>query len=233
VLRVFFGSNRPDGRYRIYEKPAAGGAETLVFEWDQDVYPSDVTADGRYLLFNKGPFASRQSTDLYLLDRRGSKTPIPFATGPHEETDGQFSPDGRWIAFTSSQSGQEEVYVAPRPDPSAAGGGVVAGDSGGAGSRGQWQVSSGGGSVPRWTQDGRTIFYRRADNTTFARVEVDGRGATFVVGPTRDLPFRAYQNWSSLSYDVSPDGKRLVVASPGGDNAATMALVSDWSALVK
>ncbi|HZN02655.1 MAG TPA: hypothetical protein VFD06_03605, partial [Candidatus Polarisedimenticolia bacterium] len=224
--RIVFGSNRPDGRYRIYEKPSAGGTETLLFEWDQDVYPADVSADDRFLLINKGPFASRQATDLYVLDLRGTKTPIPFATAPYEETDGQFSPDGRWIAYTSTQSGQEEIYVAPRPDPATA-------SAGGAASRGQWQVSSGGGSVPRWGSAGRTIFWRRADNTTFARTEVDGRGVTFIVGPTRDLPFRAYQNWSSLSYDVSADGRRLVVASPGGDSAQTMALVSDWSAIVK
>jgi Tol biopolymer transport system component len=224
--RIVFGANRPDGRYRVYEKSAGGGAETLLFEWDEDVYPSDISADGRFLLFHKGPFASRQATDLYLLDLRGTKTPIPFATSSYEEADGQFSPDARWIAYTSTQSGQEEIYVAPRPDPAAA-------PAGGAASRGQWQVSSGGGSVPRWTRDGRTIFWRRSDNTTFARTEVNGRGATFIVGPTRDLPFRAYQNWGSMSYDISADGRRLVVASPGGDGAQTMALVSDWSAIVK
>ncbi|HYV17482.1 MAG TPA: protein kinase [Verrucomicrobiae bacterium] len=224
--RVVFGANRPDGRYRIYEKSARGGAESLVFEWDNDIYPSDVSADGRYLLFNKGPFASRMFSDLYLLPLQGPKTPIPFANAPYEETDGQFSPDGRWIAFTSNQSGQEEIYVAPRPDPAAAG-------RSGEASSGQWQVSSGGGSVPRWTGDGRTIYYRRADNTTFARVEVDGSGPAFHVGRTSDLPFRAYQNWGSLSYDVTPDGRKLIVASPGGDSASMMALVSDWSAIVK
>ena len=224
--RIFFGGNRPDGRYRIYEKPARGGAETLVFEWDDDIYPSDVSADGRWLLFNKGDFASRQGADLYLLPLQGPKTPIPFAVSPSEETDGQFSPDGRWIAYTSSQSGQEEIYVAPRPAAGAAG-------HAGAASSGQWQISSGGGSVPRWTGDGRTIFYRHADNTTFAMVEVEGSGTAFHVGRSRDLPFRAYQNWSSLSYDVMPDGRKLVVVSPGGDSASTMALVSDWSAIVK
>ena len=126
------------------------------------------------------------------------------------------------------ESGQEEVYVAPRPDPGAAGR-----HDAGAGSRGQWQVSSGGGSVPRWARGGRSIFYRRADNTTFAEVEVDGAGASFRVGKTRELALRAYQNWGSLSYDVSPDGRRLVVASPGGDSTSTMALVSDWTAIVK
>ncbi|HET8946625.1 MAG TPA: protein kinase [Candidatus Polarisedimenticolia bacterium] len=224
--RVVFGANRPDGRYRIYEKSARGGAETLLFEWDDDIYPSDVSADGRWLLFNKGHFASRQDTDLYLLPLQGAKTPIPFAVSRSEETDGQFSPDGRWIAFTSSQSGQEEIYVAPRPAPGGTG-------HAGTASSGQWQISSGGGSVPRWTGDGRTIFYRRADNTTFAKVEVDGSGPAFHVGRPRDLPFHAYQNWSSLSYDVMPDGRKLIVASPGGDSASTMALISDWSAIVK
>jgi Tol biopolymer transport system component/tRNA A-37 threonylcarbamoyl transferase component Bud32 len=224
--RVFFGANRPDGRYRIYEKSARGGPETPVFEWDADVYPADVTADGRFLLFNKGPFSFRQGADLYLLPLGGSKTPIPFATASYEETDGQFSPDGRWIAYTSTQSGQEEVYVAPRPEPGAA-------PRDGAASQGQWQVSQGGGSVPRWARDGRAIFYRRSDSTTFSEAEVEGSGASFRVGRTRDLPFHAYQNWGSLSYDVSSDGRRLVVASPGGDNASPMALVSDWSAIVK
>jgi Tol biopolymer transport system component len=223
--RIVFGSNRPDGRYRIYEKPSAGGTETLLFEWDEDVYPADVSVDGRFLLFHKGAFSSRPATDLYLLPLDGSKKPVPFSVGPHEDTDGQFSQDGRWIAYTSTQSGQEEVYVAPRPDPAA--------PAGGEGSRGQWQISSGGGSLPRWARDGRTIFYRRADNSTFVMVEVDGRGAAFVVGSSRELPYRSYQNWASQSYDVSADGRRLVVASPGGDSASTMALVSDWSAIVK
>jgi Tol biopolymer transport system component len=223
--RILFTSDREDGSFRLYEKPAnGGGEERLIFESDQDVWPLDVSADGRYLILNTGGYDTRSRTDLWILPLTGGK-PIPFITSTFEETDGVFSPDGRFIAYSSNESGRAEIYVAPFKDPAR---GEAPGDRAGTGGGAKWQISTAGGELPRWSRNGKEIYYRRVDYATMASVQVSGSGSTFVIGAEQTL-FLAFQRFGLSSYDVSADGKRFLVNSFGSETSKPMSLVVNWA----
>jgi Tol biopolymer transport system component len=128
-----------------------------------------------------------------------------------------YSPDGRWIAFTSLATGRPELVIvaAPRrgetPDPNAR----------------LWQITSAGGDKPVWRADGRELYYQRPDGTLIA-LAVAGTGSEFRVASETPL-FQAFQRAFVHSYDVTPDGQRFVVIVSGGDNVAPLAVVSDWT----
>src|SRR5262249_38217757 len=158
---------------RIYERPSDGsGEDRLVYESSRDVWPSDVSADGRWLGFIEGLFASRTSTDLYVLPLAGAKTPLPVVTGPAVEIDLAFSPAGRCVAYASDDSGRFEVYIRPFGPGAAAG----------APAGGRWQVSTSGGTLPRWRRDGRELYYRKEDLTTVVALPVEQRGGSLATG---------------------------------------------------
>jgi len=215
--RVYFASSRgPDARYKIYEKAADGsGEERLLYGADTDVWPADSSPDGRYLAFVKGVYANRTSTDLYALPLSGEKKPVPVVVGPSSDGEIAFSPDGRFIAYSSDESGRQEVYVKPFPSPPEGGG--------------RWQVSTAGGTLPRWRRDGKEIYYRKNDNATVAGVTVEERGGSVVTGQETPI-FLSFQSLGYNSYDVSPDGQRFVVNTFGYDVSKPIAVVLNWTA---
>ena len=123
-----------------------------------------------------------------------------------------FSPDGRWVAYVSNESGTNEVFVASFPDPS-----------------GKWQISTGGGTNPRWSGDGQELFYLAADNKMVA-VEIDGGGSNLEVGQALPL-FQAQVNpggWEA--YDVSADGQRFLINTGSGMTVLSpITLVLNWT----
>ena len=160
----------------------------------------------------------------------GDRRPRPFVQAPGRAYDGQFSPDGRWVAYTSEESGRSEVYVVPfeasralntGPGPASAGGG------------GRWEVSASGGRSPRWRRDGKEIFYLSPTNQMMA-AEVEEKGHGMVVRAAQAL-FRCIpvpSIPSSSPYDVSPDGKKFVINSFSDDNTPLILLVN-WTANLK
>ena len=142
--------------------------------------------------------------------------------------DGQFSPDGRLVAYVSEESGRPEVYVVPfdvdkfiNSPPAAAGGGD------------RWQLSPNGGRCPRWRKDGKEVFYLSSTNQMMA-AEVEQKGSGMVVRAAQPL-FRCTPNYSTPSasyYDVSPDGKKFVINSYS-DDRATLTLLVNWTASLK
>jgi len=225
--RILFGSAKGDGRYRIYEKSSVGGGEErLILEMDRDLVPMDWSSDGRFVLFVKGDFGIRATADLWVLPMIGDRKPFPFLATEFEETDAVFSPDERYVAYASDESGREEVYVAVfhRPgDGSAASRGAMEGIGG------KWQVSAAGGSLPRWRRDGRELYYRKADNTTVVAVPVESQGGTLGIGSEHPI-LQAYQAREFWSYDATADGKRFVVNSQGEESAKPIAIVLNWPA---
>src|SRR5207245_8330973 len=139
--RVVFMSNRK-GSFNLYWKLSSGaGADELLLESDQNKAPLDWSSDGRFLLFRSaGP--NTLDTDLWVLPVSGDKKPFPFLKTPFEERDGQFSPDGKWIAYRSNESSPFEIYVQPFPGPGR-----------------KFQISPNDGAQPRWTKDSNAHFY--------------------------------------------------------------------------
>ena len=216
---IFYGSNRQD-RYKVYRKrPDGSGQEQLVVDMEKETWPMDVTADGRYLLFAVGENSVRSSPDLWILPLgEGAKKPFPFRATEFLEQDASFSPDGRYVAYVSNETGREEVYVTTF-DPEA----LQSGRSGG----GRWQISTAGGTSPRWRADGRELYYRKADNATLAAVALSRRGDTLEVGAETPL-FSVPQRWDGPSFDAAPDGQSFVVNVQGTDRNRPLVLVTDW-----
>ena len=139
---IYYTSTR-DGRGRVFKKAADGtGDEELI--WDVDgvtVGTQDISADGRILVMS---YHGENKADLYTLALDApSAEPQPLLNGPHEEDLARFSPDGRWLAYTTDEPGGFEVFVCPA-----------------SGIGGRWQISSDGGVLPRWSRDGKQLFYR-------------------------------------------------------------------------
>ncbi len=210
---IVFTSNRK-GHFDLYQKAADGaGSEELLLESSLDKYPSSFFPDGRFLLYYTNDPKTR--TDLWVLPLSGDQKPFPFLPTEFIETNGQFSPDGRWIAYESDESRRREIYVAPFPGPG-----------------GKRQISTAGGSYPRWRGDGKEIFYLALDNKLMA-AEVNGQGATLEVGAVRPL-FEARPAGAGNVYDVTADGQRFLVNTAVEQKVSSpITLVINWTADLK
>ncbi|HZM94442.1 MAG TPA: protein kinase [Vicinamibacterales bacterium] len=211
---LMFASGRKGG-FDVYRQAPSGSSDELVLEDSLGEFPESISPDGRFLLYVFGSGTLRRS-DLWVLPLAEPRKPFPFLETPFVETQGQFSPNGRWIAYSSNESGQMEVYVAPFPGP---------------GSR--WRISPAGGSWPRWRRDGAEIFYLTPGNT-LSSATVSDKGADFSVGEARPLftvrP-RPRVRLDAFPYDVSADGQRFLVNSFVEETASTaITLVINWSA---
>jgi Tol biopolymer transport system component len=215
--RLLFNSRRK-GHLDLYEKVSTGaGAETELLTDDRDKYPTDWSRDGQFVLFAVYTLTGRY--ELWALPLSGDRKPFLLLkmAGSSSITDqapAQFSPDGRWIAYVSIESGRNEVYVTPFP-----------------GLGGKWQISSAGGNFPRWSNDGNEIFYLTPDNRLMAAA-VNGAGAAFQVSGVRPL-FDVRAGGPRSAYDVTPDGKRFLVNTTKEDAMpAPITLVVNWQAVL-
>jgi Tol biopolymer transport system component len=219
---VFFGSRRR-GRLDIYKKAASGaGTETeLITDNQNNLYPTSVSRDGKFLLFFTGNALSPTGNDIWVLPLAGDAKPRPFLQTEFNEYYPEISPDGRWVAYGSNESGRNEIYVAPFPGPG-----------------GKWQVSQGGGAYPRWRGDSAEIYFQSPDGPLMAAT-VDGRGAAFVVGEVKRLFEPRMRNVgfagsNAHNFAVSPDGQRFLIALT--EDSATeppITFVANWSAALK
>ena len=224
--RLIGGKAKPG----IYEKPSNGaGVEELLLASDSpdlEVWPNDWSRNGRFILYSRGDLLSRTQEELWVLPLIGDRKPRLFLRNPSAVYDGQFSPDGRWVAYTSKESGQAEVYVAPFDSAQVMGSGDI---STPLTPRGKWQISTSGGQFPRWRGDGKELFFLAADSRVMAG-EVDGKGGSFQVGAVKPL-FAAFAEDSAMPFDVSADGKRfLIVSAPEQSSAIT--LLINWPELL-
>jgi eukaryotic-like serine/threonine-protein kinase len=216
---LVFTSNKK-GPYDIFEKRSdSTGNEKLVLESDASKYPTSWSADGRFIAYTSTS-PGKSKIEIWILPRFGDRKPYVFLQGDFNVGEGQFSPDGRWVTYTSDESGRAEVYVTPFP----------AGGS-------KWQVSAAGGSNPRWSRNGKELFYMAADSELMA-AQVDSSGPVFQVGAVRPLfhlllrtgPSRLDLSPTSgqIGYDAAPDGKRFIVNSPPAGNPPPITLVTNW-----
>ncbi len=216
----------PDGRQIIFQSLQLGhsdlhhknsngsGNEETILQSERSKYATDWSPDGRFILYLA--FDTKTNLELWAVPVSGERKSIPFIKTPFGVSQGQFSPDGRWIAYSSNESGKWEVHVAPFPGPG-----------------GNWQVSINGGSEPRWRRDGKELFYMAPDGKIMA-IEVK-EGPSFEAGTAKVLfQTRRREQISStdlFSYDVSADGERFLVNTDAGEATSfTLTLVLNWTA---
>jgi Tol biopolymer transport system component len=207
-----------EGRWQLWDKEASGRSDErpVLKSNNKDLVAHDWSPDGRNLLYNDIDPITRRG-DLWILPTGTTEpTPLPFTRTEFNENFGRFSPDGRWITYVSDESGRNEVYVQSfRPSD---------------GRIGKVRISTDGGIEPRWPRKGNEIFYIGPDNMLIA-VEVK-TGDTLGVGASRALfPTRPV---GVLRYDVSPDGRRFLVAVPMEEMVSSPAtVVLDWQEELK
>jgi serine/threonine protein kinase len=226
--RILFSTLRGSKvRVGIYEKASngAGGEELLLpsDRSDRETWATDWSRDGRFILFSRGDMANDSGADIWVLPLVDGRKPSLFVHAASAAYDAQFSPDGRWVAYTSRESGRAEVYVAPFEAKKFLHGPVVDSAPGG-----KWQISNEGGSVPRWRGDGKELFYIGPQNTLMA-VEIEGKGTSFEIGHGQSL-FAAPVSPFAISYDVTPDGKRFVMSVVPEEENLPLTVMFNWTA---
>jgi serine/threonine protein kinase len=196
----------------LFQKPSNGaGNQTLLFKSPIGKVPTDVSPDGKFLAMNLDNAKTQQ--DLWIFPLSVESKPFPLLQETYNENSGQFSPDNRWIAYASDESGKTEIYVRPFPAKDA----------------GKWQVSNSGGILPRWRRDGKELFYISTDKNMMMAVDIKP-GATFESAPPRplfEMPLITLPD--DTLYDVTPDGQRFIVSSPPGRQyPSTINVVVNW-----
>ena len=214
--QVLFTGKR--GHYSIFRVDSTGaGPEQLVLDTGIDTWPLDLSPDGRFLMYGQGYGVERARSQLWLYEMNGATKPFRLLEGTGKEDNGQFSPDGRWVAYISNESGRNQVYVIPFHLSS-----ISSATSQGA--NGKWQISVSGGNFPTWRRDGKELFYIAEDNTLMA-VPVSGRGTKLEIGTPHPL---FHTDPSLLTYDVSPDGSRFIILTAAPEATAPITLVENW-----
>ena len=198
---------------RIVAKPlSGGGGEETLLQGSGDICPKSWSPDGRYLAYETLAAVATTKSDIWILPLLGDRKPFPFLATQFDELSPQFSPDGRWVLYTSDESGRPELYVAPFPGP---------------GSR--WQISDGGALGGDWRHGGREITYLTLDRKQVS-VEVKADVSGFETGLPRVL-FNA-NNATFFRSDSSGD-RELMAVPPETAQNTPITLVSNWPAAVK
>ena len=211
--RILFGSYR-DGPLDLYQRPASGATpDAVLVASDVQKEPSDWSRDGATVLVTEAA-----------ADTRGDLVAIAVATGARTvvaatdalEQRGRFSPDDRWVAYMSDESGRTQVYVQPFPPTGA-----------------KWQISTEGGMEPKWRADGRELYYLEPGRGIIG-VGVDQSRTFEHSAPTLLVAVRAAIGGSASSFEVTPDGRRFLVRERADvpSPAVPMHVILNWPALL-
>jgi Tol biopolymer transport system component len=211
--RIVFSSNRT-GPSILYQKPAGGtGNEEPLLQSGTDNVPTDWSVDGRFLLYENGH--PKTGSDLWVLPLWGEAKPFALLQTPFNEQQGQFSPDGQWVAYSSDKAGQREVYVRSFPD-----------------SGFELPISTGGGADPRWRRDGKELFYLAEDRKLMS-VQIRNtahRLEASVPRPLFETRVRSVIDQRN-HYCVTADGQRFLFATPTAESTvAPLTVVLNWAA---
>jgi dipeptidyl aminopeptidase/acylaminoacyl peptidase len=206
---IAFNSDRDSLGADIYRKRASGvGGLELLVESANEKFPTSWSADGRYLVYWER--VAGANLDIFAIDVEGERKPIPLVTGPGSQSTGMLSPDGRWLAYTSSESGRPEIYVQGFPEAG-----------------GKWQVSLAGGTWPAWRGDSRELYFVGSDQRLMA-VAVGGSEG-FEAGIPAPLFTLPQIGQARNRYDVSRDGRRFIAHVPVGfESIAPFDVVVNW-----
>jgi len=171
--------------------------DTVLVHLDRQVQEVDWSRDGRWLVMRTDNSVAGAG-DVVGVRTSGDTTPVPFLATGFTEKNPAVSPDGRWLAYTSNESGRDEVYVRPFPNTT----------------DGRWQISTAGGHQPRWSPNGRALYY--LDPTARLIAVAVATGAQFAIGESKPLfdvsgfTIDAFHQ----GYDVTPDGRHFLFLAP-------------------
>ena len=206
--RLVYFSNQGHGN-DLYVKNSDGSQEEkLILHDDLDKFANDWSRNGKYLLYTRG-------SELWTVTFPELKSSL-FLKAPSILGNGQFSPDAKWVAYASNETGKWEIYVTSFPD-----------------ARGKWQVSTGGGEQPRWRGDGREIFYLSSDSKMMAAPVTTG--GNFDSGRPVSLfqatPRQPISSRDQFVYDASKDGQHfLILTQRKQADAQPMTIILNWTA---
>jgi Tol biopolymer transport system component len=224
----------PDGTVVVFRSTRSGAGdlyakllgrtdpEQLLLQSDEIKVPNSWSRDGRFLMY--ASVSPVTNADLWVLPMQGDRTPYVFLRTPFREAYGVFSPDGRWVAYQSNESGRLEVYVRPFFEP---------GQRDAATANDQWQISADGGTYAAWRADGQELYYLDPSGAMMA-ASITVTGNKLVPG-TPQMLFRAHiaQGGRDLQqgrqYDVAADGRFLINTELADDAATPITLIQNWS----
>ncbi len=202
-----------DGASAIVVKPYDGsGEEVEVCKVTNRSYVDQWSADGKYLLIDDLD-ASNSISNLVVVPLKGKELPWNYSRSKFDEYEASISPNGKWIAYLTNETGSYQIYVRSFP-----------------GKEGKWQISTDGAEEPRWSPDGKTLYYRKGAQLVSVPVSTSG---TFSAGAPAVLinGFPAMNVDSGISYDITPDGREFVTTTPvEGTTFKNIALVLNWTA---
>lgn len=218
---IMFASDREGhGGWNLYQKLASGaGDDELIRKSTVDDRPYSWSPDGRYLVYR----ALTGGSTLHVLPLFGDRRPLTPPPGGFGTSHGQVSPDSRWMAYGSTESGRYEVYVRSFPTPG-----------------GKWQISKDGAVTPRWRGDGKELFYYAADGQLMA-VPIKATESALDLGtavplfPPRALNGPTTPNGFRAQYDVTRDGQRFLLNVPAEQDTTppSITVVVNWSSALK
>jgi serine/threonine protein kinase len=212
--RIFFSSNR-GGDYDIYVKEVGGGkSEQLVLDMEGSQFPGAMAQDGKYLIVTSVPLGGQPDVLALPLEKEAE----PFAVLDSEFSEGGWgiSPDGRWLAYDSGESGRFEVYVTAFPEPEA-----------------KWQISLEGGTEPNWRSDGEEIVFRSPAGQIMS-AEISVNGNDFQVGAVSELFSPDLLGTDERRLSLTADAERLLAIGASKDQASSpLHLVVNWTEELK
>jgi serine/threonine protein kinase/Tol biopolymer transport system component len=206
-------TSRGEKAMDIFRKAADGSDEqTLIYASEGDKAVEDISPDARYLLFDSG--VSTGNFDLWMLPLEKGAAAVPLVKTASQEGGGRVSPDGKWVAYVSDESGEPQIYLRSFPHLG-----------------GKWQVSARGGAQPRWSRNGKEIYYLGIDGS-FQVVSVQTDGSTPQIGGPVQLFTRSLNIFSMRNhYTPAPDGQRfLFTLNASNAGPVPMTVMVNWDA---
>jgi Tol biopolymer transport system component len=218
--RIAFASTRPNAGTQIYEKSSTGaGEETPLAPGELNAIPVHWSPDGRYIVFSRPKPGSGGIYDTWLLPRVGDPKPAPYLETPFDKLQARVSPGGDLIAYSTNESGTYQIVVQTFPDPNG----------------GKWQISAEGGTDPKWRRDGRELYFLALDGKMMS---VSISGPDFQAGRPGELfqtslPVNRAQPVRDRRYDVSPDGRFLIITPVDTTTTVPAAVIVNWTSALQ